>query len=104
MQRACALGEAALDLADDGGDLRYVVDLPVQHRARLVLHALGGEDMEHPVPLFGDDADDAARSDIEREDQFCRTFAAHRPLCGRALILFGAAAPLGGGHNAMLMA
>ena len=92
-----ALGEAALDLADDGGDLRHVVNLSVEHGARLVLHALGSEDVEQAVALLGDDSNDAARANVERKDKFCGALAAwcgmHR--CG--LILFWAAALFGSG-------
>ena len=58
-----------LDLADDGGDLRHIVNLSVEHGARLVLHALGRENVEQTVPLLGNDADDTARADIERKDK-----------------------------------
>ena len=92
VQRARAFGQTALDLADDSGNLRHIVNLPVQHRARLVLHALGSEDMEHAVPLFGDDADDAACPNVKRKDEFGRAIV---PLCLlrlRRCVLFRAAA------------
>ena len=87
-QCARALREPAFDLADDGGNLRHVVNLTVEHGARLVLHALCGEDVEQPVALFGNDADDAARADVECKDQLCRAFAAHGCMtcCARALL------------------
>ena len=70
MECARALGKAAFDLADDGSDLRNVVDLPVEHCAGLMLHMLGGENVEHAVPLLSDDADHAACADVEGKDEF----------------------------------
>ena len=70
LQRARRLFEFMLDLADEVGDLRHVVDLAVEHGACLVLAAHGREDAHLLVfELFGDDADDAARADVEREDR-----------------------------------
>ena len=69
LECARALGEAVLDLADDGSDLRHIVNLSVEHGARLVLHALGRENVEQTVPLLGNDADDTACADIERKDK-----------------------------------
>ena len=92
VQCACAFGEAALDLADDGGDLRHVVNLSVEHSTRLVFQALGGENVEEPLPLLGDNADDAARADVEREDEFRWALAARCGLHGTRIALLGAAA------------
>ena len=67
-QRPCTLHEAVLDLADDGSDLRHIVNLPVEHGTRAVLEAVGRQDVQQSVTLFSDNADHAARPDIERED------------------------------------
>ena len=40
-QRPCTLHEAVFDLADDGSDLRHIVNLPVEHGTRTVLEAVG---------------------------------------------------------------
>ena len=92
MQRPRALGEPPLDLADDRRDLRHIVNLPVEHGARLVLHALRGEDVEDALTLFGDDADDAARADVERKDELRLPLAARRAECRGALLFLRTAA------------
>ena len=89
------LGEAAFDLANDGGNLRHIVNLSVKHGARLVLQPFGGKDMELPVTLFGDDADDTARADVERKDQFRGALTPHRGMGCGGLSLLWATAPFG---------
>ena len=110
-QRPCTLHEAVLDLADDGSDLRHIVNLPVEHGARAVLEAIGRQDVQQSVALFGDNADHTARPNIERKDKLLRPLAACRCglfgflrtaalLCRRFRLLLhtllGAAAPLCG--------
>ena len=87
-QCACALGEATFDLTDDGSDLRYIVNLTVEHGTRFVLQPLCGEDVELPVTLLSNDADDAARTDVQRKDELRGTFTAHRRRADRCLTFF----------------
>ena len=69
VQGAGILDEGFLDVLDDGGDLRHVVDLTVEHSAGLVFLPLRGYDVQSVILAFlGDDADDAARADIQREN------------------------------------
>ena len=93
---ARTLGEAAFDLANDGGDLGNIVNLAVEHGSRLVLHAFRGEDVEKTIPLFGDDTDDAACADVERKDQLCRPLTARCDLRGSGFPLLWTTALLGG--------
>ena len=46
------------------------MDLAIEHRPRRVFETVGGDYMELLIVfvVFGDDADDTARADIERED------------------------------------
>lgn len=46
------------------------MDLAIEHSPGLVLLALGGDDLEAMGFLFGHDADDTARADIERKEAF----------------------------------
>ena len=121
LQRACRLFQLALDLADEVGDLRHVVNLAVEHGARLVLAAHGREDAHLlVVEFFSDDADDAACADVEREDRLAVRLllrscsrglgsslfdGALRRLLGGSFRALGARAPrrrLGGGLPAAL--
>ena len=67
-QRAGRFLQRALDLVDDRGDLRHVVNLPVEHGAGLVLPARRIENLQRAVRLLlGDNADNAPGADIKRE-------------------------------------
>ena len=98
-----ALGEAPLDLADDGGDLRHIVNLPVKHGSRLVLHALGGEDVEQTVALLGDNTNDAARADVQCKNKLRRALATQRRVHHCGLIFFRASALFGSGALCLLL-
>ena len=64
--------EGFLDPGDDGGDLRDVMDLAVEHGACLVFEARGFLDVEAVRLFFRNDADDAAGADVEREEVVLR--------------------------------
>ena len=59
------------DFMNDGGDLGNVMDLTVEHGARLMLLAFGGNDGEGAVVLLdGDYTDDGAGTYVERINLF----------------------------------
>ena len=94
VERARTLGEAPFDLADDCRDLRHIVNLSVEHGTCLMLHAFRCKDVEDTLTLLGDNADDAARTDVECKDKLCLPLAARRAKRRCALVLFRTAAAL----------